>query len=59
MDILTIVYLGITLILLVIFSKFTAVYFLVANANYTLSPQMIYLAAFFDGLMGLLLIFAY
>lgn len=47
------------LILLVIFSKITAVYFLVANAKYTLSPQMIYLAAFFDGLMCFLLIFTY
>ena len=47
------------LVLLVIFSKFTAVYFLVANAKITLSPAMIYLAAFFDGLMGLFLIFTY
>jgi len=47
------------MILLVIFSKFVAVYFLVANANFTLSPAMIYLAAFFDGLMGLFLIFVY
>lgn len=47
------------LIILVIISKFTAVYFLVANARYTLSPQMIYLAAFFDGLMGCALIFVY
>ena len=46
-------------ILLVIFSKFTAVYFLVVNAKYTLSPQMIYLAAFFDGLMALLLTITY
>ena len=47
------------LILLVIFSKFTAVYFLVANANYTLSPSMIYLAAFFDGMMGCALVLVY
>ena len=47
------------LILLVIFSKFTAVYFLLANAKFTISPAMIYLAAFFDGLMGLFLIFTY
>ena len=48
-----------SIILLVIFSKFIAVLFLVTNANFTLSPSMMYLAAFFDGLMGLLLIFSY
>ena len=47
------------LILLVICSKIIAVYFLIANAKFTLSPPMIYLAAFFDGLMGLALIFVY
>ncbi|MFC1844379.1 hypothetical protein ACFLZ5_06270 [Thermodesulfobacteriota bacterium] len=47
------------MILLVIFSKFIAVYFLVANAKFTLSPDMIYLAALFDGLMGFFLIFIY
>ena len=47
------------LLLLVIFSKFTAVYFLAANARFTLAPQMIYLAALFDGLMGCALIFVY
>jgi hypothetical protein len=47
------------LVLLVIFSKFTAVYFLVANAKFTLSPPMINLAAFFDGLMSVLLIITY
>ncbi len=47
------------LILLVIFSKIVAVYFLIANARYTLSPPMVYLAAFFDGLMALTLIFVY
>ncbi|MGW8288299.1 MAG: hypothetical protein ACWGOD_08655 [Desulfobulbales bacterium] len=48
-----------SLVLLVIFSKFTAVYFLIANAQYTLSPSMVYLAAFFDGLMGCALIYFY
>ena len=47
------------LILLVVFSKAVAVYFLVANAHYTKSPAMIYLAAFFDGLMGAVLFFIY
>jgi len=47
------------IILLVIFSKFVAVLFLLANAQFTLAPPMIYLAAFFDGLMAFLLIFAY
>ena len=47
------------LILLVICSKFIAVYFLIANAKFTLSPPMIYLAAFFDGLMAVLLIITY
>ena len=46
-------------ILLVIVSKLTAVYFLVANAKYTLSPPMIYLAASFDGLMAIGLIISY
>ena len=47
------------LILLVICSKIIAVYFLIANAKFTLSPPMIYLAAFLDGLMAVLLIIAY
>ena len=47
------------IIFLVIFSKLTAVYFLVANAKFTVAPFMIYLAAFFDGLMALLLIGVY
>ena len=47
------------LILLVICSKIIAVYFLIANAKFTLSPPMIYLAAFFDGLMAVLLIITY
>ena len=47
------------LILLVIFSKVIAVYFLIANSKFTLSPLMIYLAAFFDGLMALLLVYTY
>ena len=41
------------ILLLVIFSKFIVVYFLISNAGFTFSPVMIYLAAFFDGLMGL------
>ncbi|MCK5543716.1 MAG: hypothetical protein KAI35_00785 [Desulfobulbaceae bacterium] len=47
------------LILVVIFSKAVAVLFLVSNASYTHSPIKIYIAAFFDGLMGVLLIFTY
>lgn len=47
------------LILLVIVSKIVAVYFLVANAKFTMAPSMIYLAAFFDGLMCLFLILTY
>lgn len=43
------------LLLLVIFSKIVAVYFLVSNVGYTAAPVMIYLAAFFDGLMALVL----
>lgn len=43
------------LVLLVIFSKIVAVIFLVANAGYTAAPLMIYLAAFFDGLMAIVL----
>lgn len=48
-----------TILLLVVFSKFVAVYFLVANAGYTQAPAMIYPAAFFDGLMGLALVAVY
>jgi hypothetical protein len=47
------------LILLVICSKIIAVYFLIANAKFTHSPPMIYLAAFFDGLMAVLLLIVY
>jgi hypothetical protein len=47
------------LILVVIFSKIVAVLFLIANAQFTQSPSMIYLAAFFDGLMASLLIYIY
>jgi len=47
------------LILVVIFSKAVAVLFLVSNAYYTQSPIKIYIAAFFDGLMGVLLLFTY
>ena len=47
------------LILVVIFSKVVAVYFLVANAGYTTAPVMIYLAAVFDGLMALALVIVY
>jgi hypothetical protein len=43
------------LILLVIVSKIVAVIFLITNAGYTASPLMIYLAAFFDGFMALVL----
>jgi hypothetical protein len=44
-----------SMLLLVIFSKIVAVYFLVSNAGYTAVPMMIYLAAFFDGLMALVI----
>jgi hypothetical protein len=47
------------LLLVVVFSKVVAVLFLVSNANYTQAPLMIYLAALFDGLMGLLLVYTY
>jgi hypothetical protein len=47
------------LILLVIFSKIVAVYFLIANAAYTTAQVMIYLAAFFDGLMAIVLVGVY
>jgi hypothetical protein len=47
------------LILLVIFSKIVAVIFLISNAGHTAAPLMIYLAAFFDALMGLLLAIVY
>jgi len=47
------------ILLLVIFSKIVAVLFLLSNARFTLAPTMIYLAAFFDGLMAFLLLFAY
>ena len=47
------------LILLVIFSKAVAVFFLITNAAYTATPVMIYLAAFFDGLMAVVLVGAY
>lgn len=47
------------LILLVIFSKIVAVIFLISNAKFTTAPEMIYLGAFFDGLMGVVLIVVY
>ena len=47
------------LILLVIFSKVVAVFFLVSNAVFTTAPVMIYLAAFFDGLMAVVLVGIY
>ena len=47
------------LLLLVVFSKIIAVLFLISNAEFTLSPIMIYLAAFFDGIMAFLLIFTH
>lgn len=47
------------LILLVIVSKVVAVMFLISNAGYTTAPLMIYLAAVFDGLMGVTLTVAY
>ena len=47
------------LILLVIFSKVVAVLFLILNAQSTLSPFIIYLGAFFDGLMALVLVCTY
>jgi len=46
-------------VLLVIVSKIVAVIFLVSNAAYTAAPLMIYLAAFFDGLMAVVLVWAY
>ena len=47
------------ILLLLIFSKLVAVLFLISNAKFTLAPAMIYLAAFFDGLMAFLLILTY
>jgi len=47
------------LILLVIFSKAVAVFFLISNAAFTTAPVMIYLAAFFDGLMAVALVGVY
>ena len=46
-------------LLLIIFSKFIAVLFLLSNAKFTLAPSMIYLAAFFDGLMAVVLVSLY
>jgi len=48
-----------SLVLLVIFSKTVAVLFLITNAQLTTAPAMIYLAAFFDGLMGAVLTVVY
>jgi len=48
-----------TIIFVVIFSKLTAVYFLLVNAKFTPVPPMMYLAAFFDGLMAVVLIVVY
>ena len=47
------------MILLVVFSKIVAVIFLISNAAFTKSQVMIYLAAFFDGLMAVVLVGAY
>ncbi len=47
------------LILLVIISKTVAVLFLIMNGQLTPAPAMIYLAAFFDGLMGAVLSLVY
>jgi hypothetical protein len=47
------------ILLVVVFSKVVAALFLVSNANYTQAPLMIYLAALFDGVMGLLLVYTY
>jgi hypothetical protein len=47
------------LLLVVIFSKICAVIFLISNAGFTTAPLMIYLAAFFDALMGLVLVIVY
>lgn len=47
------------MILLIIFSKIVAVIFLITNAEYTTAQAMIYLAAFFDGLMALVLAIFY
>lgn len=47
------------LLLLVVFSKIIAVLFLISNAGHTNAPLMIYLAAFFDGLMALLIMGVY
>ncbi|MFC1826764.1 hypothetical protein ACFLZQ_02395 [Thermodesulfobacteriota bacterium] len=47
------------MILLVIFSKVVAVFFLITNAGYTSAPLMIYLGSFIDGLMALVLVTVY
>jgi hypothetical protein len=47
------------LILLVIFSKTIAVVFLISNAEFAASSAIIYLAAFFDGLMAMVLAVVY
>jgi len=46
-------------LLLIILSKFIAVLFLLSNAKFTPAPSMIYLAAFFDGLMAVVLVSLY
>jgi hypothetical protein len=48
-----------SLVLLVIVSKIVAVLFLVSNAAFTTAQFMIYLAAFFDGLMAVVLLWVY
>jgi hypothetical protein len=48
-----------SLILLTVVSKAVAVLFLITNAKLTSAPAMIYLAAFFDGLMGAVLTIVY
>lgn len=47
------------LILMATFSKVVAVLFLITNTHFTKSPSIIYLAAFFDGAMVLLLVYTY
>ena len=44
-----------TLVLLIIFSKILAVLFLLTNAEMSVFPQSIYLAALGDGIMAMIL----
>ncbi len=48
-----------TVIIAIIITKIIALVFLVSNARYTLSPSLIYTAAFGDGLMAFVLLFLY